>query len=640
MPAGISHWELGRFDLYRVNPPLVRLAAALPVLLVAHAEDWRSYTADPLVRGEGRVGIDFVAANGFRTFWLFTVARWACMPFALVGAWVCYRWALDLYGIGPGLTALTLWCTSPDILGHGALVMTDVPAAALGAAASYAFWRWLKEPSWPRALAAGLMLGMAELTKGTLLILLVLWPLAWGIYRWPGRRSMPWGCCLRQVGALAAMLAIALFLVNDGYLFEGFGRRLGDYRFQSHALTGLPAEDRTFAPGNRFAGTPLAWLPVPLPGNYVQGIDAQKLDFERGAPCYLGGRWTAPGPWYFYLYGLAVKQPLGTWILLVVASAMTLGPWVRPAPASRRDEMVILLLLAGVFAFVSSQAGTNIHYRYVIPSFPFLYIWASKPALTLDRDWWRVARRDSPRVACDSTPRAPAWTRTRRLLSAAVVLALAWSVCSSLRYYPHSLAYFNELAGGPENGHERLLDSSLDWGQDLLYLKQWYDAHAGARPLFVALHDSVDPVLEQTGMQIIRPPWRAVASGPGAPLACQHRPAPGWYAIDVYYLHDPSGSDFGSALAAPPGTDLLGVSFFRRLRPVARIGYTILIYHVGPGAEVSPLNGCSTMTRRPAGSGECPRPPSEPRTRATWALRQPGGRDRARPRSSAECGPR
>ncbi len=37
LPAGISHWELGRFDLYRVNPPLVRLVAALPVLQVPDA---------------------------------------------------------------------------------------------------------------------------------------------------------------------------------------------------------------------------------------------------------------------------------------------------------------------------------------------------------------------------------------------------------------------------------------------------------------------------------------------------------------------------------------------------------------------------------------------------------------------------
>ena len=41
LPAGLSHWTFGRFDLYRVNPPLVRSIAAVPVFLARPAEfDW------------------------------------------------------------------------------------------------------------------------------------------------------------------------------------------------------------------------------------------------------------------------------------------------------------------------------------------------------------------------------------------------------------------------------------------------------------------------------------------------------------------------------------------------------------------------------------------------------------------------
>jgi hypothetical protein len=32
LAAGISHWQFGRFELYRVNPPLVRMFTALPLL--------------------------------------------------------------------------------------------------------------------------------------------------------------------------------------------------------------------------------------------------------------------------------------------------------------------------------------------------------------------------------------------------------------------------------------------------------------------------------------------------------------------------------------------------------------------------------------------------------------------------------
>jgi hypothetical protein len=63
---------------------------------------------------------------------------------------------------------------------------------------------------------------------------------------------------------------------------------------------------------------------------------------------------------------------------------------------------------------------------------------------------------------------------------------LLWSIASSLGVYPHSLSYFNELVGGPANGHAHLLDSNIDWGQDLLLLKEWLDAHPEASPLGLA----------------------------------------------------------------------------------------------------------------------------------------------------------
>jgi len=49
-----------------------------------------------------------------------------------------------------------------------------------------------------------------------------------------------------------------------------------------------------------------------------------------------------------------------------------------------------------------------------------------------------------------------------------IPLCLLATIASTLRVYPHQLAYFNEIAGGPENGWKHLLHSNLDWGQDLL----------------------------------------------------------------------------------------------------------------------------------------------------------------------------
>ena len=95
-------------------------------------------------------------------------------------------------------------------------------------------------------------------------------------------------------------------------------------------------------------------IPVPLPADFVQGIDVQRLDFERGMPSYLRGQWAEHGWWYYYLYVMVVKMPLGTWglaLLAVAAAVWSLAtrihvdsarcvrwrPALPPAPLSARE---------------------------------------------------------------------------------------------------------------------------------------------------------------------------------------------------------------------------------------------------------------------------------------------------------------
>jgi hypothetical protein len=49
-----------------------------------------------------------------------------------------------------------------------------------------------------------------------------------------------------------------------------------------------------------------------------------------------------------------------------------------------------------------------------------------------------------------------------------VIVSLLATATAAVRAYPHQLAYFNELHGGLRSGHERLLHSNVDWGQDWL----------------------------------------------------------------------------------------------------------------------------------------------------------------------------
>ncbi len=536
LAAGLAQWRTGNHCFYRVNPPLVRMVAAIPVLFAGFSE--RTFPP-PSTRGDevplSRLEEDFLAGNGPRALWLLRLARWACIPFTILGATVCFLWARSLYGSAGGLLAATLWCFSPTVLANAELITPDVGGAALGLAAGLALWRWLCQPAWGRALLAGLVLGLAELAKLTWVVLFLIWPLCWlgwSLSHTAGRRPGAWA---KESAQLALVLALAIFVINAGYGFEGSFKQLGDFRFRSHALTGRRPGWGGPRFGNRLAEGCLARLPIPLPEQYVLGIDQQKADFDRGRYSYLAGQWRLGGWWYYYLYALAIKEPLGTWCLLLGAAGLS---WLRPRYSAHwAEEMLLLLPAAAVVALVSSQTGFSHHLRYVLPALPFLFVWMGKLGQTIP----------DPRCIF-------------RYLAA---LALAWSVASSAAQWPHSHAYFNELVGGPLGGHRHLHDSNIDWGQDLLDLKRWLDLHREARPMGLCLFVMPNIDLRIVGIDaaaIDSRPTPAFPPSPGAPVG----PQPGWYAVSVNRIHHPERK----------------FEYFLRFQPCGVIGGTIYIYHI------------------------------------------------------------
>ena len=183
LPAGISYWETGQFRLYRHNPPLVKLVAALPVILsnpspvTAPLYESSYWKAEP--PNKAGFAHDFARLNATDYFELFTRSRLLMPAFATLGGLFVFLWSRALFGPGGGLLSLALWSFCPNVLAHSRLITTDVPAAAIMTAAMFIYWRYLKRPTWKRATAAGLLLGLAQATKFSALILgpvWLLWP--------------------------------------------------------------------------------------------------------------------------------------------------------------------------------------------------------------------------------------------------------------------------------------------------------------------------------------------------------------------------------------------------------------------------------------------------------------------------------
>ncbi len=582
LPAGLAIWRLNQFELYRVNPPLVKMAAAAPVTFMNPVTNWSYARPAPGSRNEFELGRTFVEQNPGRVVQFFQAARLACLPFAILGCWICHRWASEAYGQRAGLQAATLWSFSPLILGHGSLITPDVAAASLGVIAVYRFRAWLMSPIWMNATLLGICTGTALLTKFTWAPLFpVIGVLGWSVWKLPIiARVSDWRVVLRESAQLALAACIALLLINALYDFDRSFMRLGDFEFFSKDLKGGTDIDGGDAsnvarhrntPGNRFADTWLESIPVPLPACYLEGIDLQRRDFEPGkmGRSYLMGEWKEGGWWYYYIVGLLVKEPLGFLILLCVSTTLwkrdvwrrwhcqTLaascsaeaGTPTETMPAIRED-LLLLIPPALVFWLVSRETGFNHHVRYIIPALPFLFVFTSR--IMIHAGSWPVLR----------------WV---------VSVLMIWQVASVLWFAPHWLSYFNEIAGGPEYGDEWLVDSNIDWGQDLLNLKSWQEQHPEATPLFTLLGSRYDPAA--VGVKISMPEFiqqRVSLTTQPAELN-ENLPEPGWYAVSVNLLQP-----YRARLYAPPSmrVNTSRVRWFRDQKPVDRVGYSIRIYHV------------------------------------------------------------
>ncbi|MFO0909503.1 MAG: glycosyltransferase family 39 protein [Isosphaeraceae bacterium] len=625
LPAGISYWQTGRFRLYHHNPPLVRMVAALPVL---PKQPMMGYGASSWQReppNKAEFAHEFMQLNAPRYFELFTLARLTMPLFGAIGGLVVFLWSKRLYGPVAGLLSLALWTFCPNILAHTRLITTDAGATAIGALATYAFWRYLKKSTWRSASIAGLLLGIAQITKFTLLVLYGLWPALAMVGLVAGERMRrrcatpppPGGSIAPTSGEAGGftivarvaaqglwIVALSILVINLCYGFEGVGIPLGDYEFVCQTLTrpvppgGMvrPTSPDTLLNGayrfriNWFRGTPLGKIPVPLPREYVLGFDDQKLEAEgipvkysdpdvtgpagdrvRGYPVYLDGELSQTSWWYYYLFALAYKTPEGT-ILLVILSlgALAAAPWAR---AHWFDELTVWLVPLFLLFVMSIFTNINLGLRYVLPVFPFIYIAAGRLV-----PW---ANRQADRL--------PRWT-ARGL----VVLGLVGAVGASLTIHPHYLAYFNVMSGGPDHGDSHLIDSNLDWGQDLVGLRRWLARNAPGERVGLAYFGQIHPrIFDEQGLGF---DWFLPPPSPGSmpllPTRYRLEPRslrlqPGLYAVSAtlvrglpWRVYDRPAAPYEESRWAPWQAWTNAFSYFNVLQPIDRIGHSIYIYRV------------------------------------------------------------
>lgn len=516
LPVGLLNLRTGRFDYNDLNPPLVRMWTALPLLLT-----------DVVPPGEGKAGASDAFGDGFlrnnidRYQRLLTIGRSMNVLLSLATGVLLSIWAYQLFGRVACCLAALLWAVEPNVLAAASLVTMDSGTALFFLISLYVLWKYARQPSWPRAVWFGVVMGLAQLVKFTSLLLVPLCLVSWFVIRWHNNKAEgPRRSTLLWQWGVAALVGLAV--LNAGYLFRGSFDEWGSYRFKSNSLRRLD---------ERFAF--LESWPVPLPRDYLLGVDHQRAVMESQHPVFLDGQWTFDGFADYYAKAMWYKLPHPLQLACVLAVLFLI--WPGGERRELRTQALLCIPVALMFV-IGSSTSMQLGLRYILPVMPFLVMFAAQIGRWL------------------------AWGRYP--LRAVAVCLLAVLSPIAVRYHPNHLAYFNEWAGGPSRGYEHLIDSNIDWGQSLRDLKNYLDQQ-GVQKVGLAYFGTAPPA--ELGIDYDLPPVGM--------------PEPGWYAISVNYLQGRS-----HAMRTPDNRhyspDFGAYQYFRSFEPDARIGYSIYVYHI------------------------------------------------------------
>jgi hypothetical protein len=439
--AGYMSWKTGDFGLNPEHPPLVKLIATTPLLsmpLAVPGLQNRDFKQEAFLSGK-----DFLYRNDADA--ILIRVRLAASILTLLCAVAVFLGTREMFGTGAAFVALTLLAFDPNLIAHGAYVTTDAGASCFIFATIYAFYRYVKRPSWQRLILVGLVLGIALAIKHSavllfpmLLILAIIEIVRQRFAVKDGEAAQSLGKQVIKFGlSLGAITLISLVLL---WAFYGF-------RYQARP-NGLELNP-TFSEFTKGLKPSQAWLINStaqlhlLPESYLYGMADVMMTSYRS---YVLEKTYPQSVWFYFPVVFLIKSTIGFLILFL----LTLGS-ITTRSFNCWREILFLTIPPILYLLVAMNSGTNIGVRHILPVYVFLFALAGGAARAL-------------------ISRSQKW-------SYVVGLLLLLHITSSALTFPYYIPYSNELWGGPGNTWKLLSDSNADWAQQLKETKQYLDAH-------------------------------------------------------------------------------------------------------------------------------------------------------------------
>jgi hypothetical protein len=440
--AGAAYIQTGDYRLNPEQPPLTKLwTGAYVTLLGYQVSPYRAFSD----KGDER---DFVENDAYVNndpFVLQSRARTAM--FALNGLLLfCFALAARrVFGDLVAIAATLFLAIDPTVAAHMPVVMTDLPVglasgtAVLLAASAFGIWKPVD------LILAALAVGVALAAKHSGIITLVAIGLIGVFAATVFLRNATPITRLKRVGAVAGVVLGGMIV-----LWSFYGFRFHESPGTSDDTFNRPMADKISDVKSPFYRTGLnVMLTAHLfPRSYIWGLaDTIRAGVEgRAIPILaFGEQYYAKAPFYFFPGIIASKLPIGLLLLSIIGGVILLAGRL---PREYLAPFLVLTAFSAIFLFFLMGGSSYAGVRHALPLFPF-------PALL--------------------GAFAMVWLIRSRILALQIgggllIVAAIASGVPQMRPWE----YFNEFAGGTENGHLYFNDEGVDLSQRIAEVANYY----------------------------------------------------------------------------------------------------------------------------------------------------------------------
>jgi hypothetical protein len=448
--AGLEAWRHG--NLWAIfsqdeTPPLARMVLTMPLV----GGDWQSDDLLQIWRLYRHLHPGSPDLWPDPEVWTWYV-RPMNIALGLVLGGMLWSAARRFFSTGAANLALALFVFSPALIAHFSLATPDGMATLLLFAVAIQFAHWRRNASLRQTAILGILLGGLVVTKLSGLPIVVTTVLMVLVTRQKGIAFQPMNWRWGQAMAVAVLVALCIwatyrFHVSDVTL------RNGQVTIESPNATG-----HFIMPSKRIPNSVDSTFMIPA-GEFLSSVLKLVRHSQEGHPSYFLGELSPTGGWRsFFVVAILLKWPPSVLFLAVASTILFLRRQLLSFDAVLIAVFPTVLLMFAIFSKI------NIGDRHILPIYPFI--------LLLGAGSWEFARSH----------------RAGRLLVVALVLA---TIVDISRYAPNYLSYFTPLVNSNQS-YQLLTDSSLDWGQGLLALREYQAAHPDEQ-IYLAYFGSVDP---------------------------------------------------------------------------------------------------------------------------------------------------